>query len=259
MLDNSLKKSLREHGWSEIEKNDKNKYQTWRRIKDKVNRYTNDMRLLIRKLPYEKQEEILTKQNIDNLLAILFSNKLDKPRRVELASLLVRRGLFICKLNYLNSSEETPEIAKVTTEYLDRASKICEDISYKLTIDSLKLNADKEELTYLFNWNKVTQREKDRLLNFLIVETKEKIHELTNVGFNENKTELYGKLILADKDEDYYFVIKLHIVNNRAELMVKNNVGFDICSRQLSLKSINDEFYLYSIKKKYRMKKQRED
>ena len=58
MFKKSLRKKLLEHKWVDIMKDDSNPTQTWRRIRDQAIRGLDDLILLAKKLPEEKQQGI---------------------------------------------------------------------------------------------------------------------------------------------------------------------------------------------------------
>ena len=55
-----MRKRLIEHKWVDLVKKESNPYQTWTRVSGKAERALEDMVLLTRRLPNDKQELIFT-------------------------------------------------------------------------------------------------------------------------------------------------------------------------------------------------------
>ena len=151
MLSKSMRKKLFERNWLNIEKQDSNPSQFWRRLKDQSITAINDLILLANKLPEDKQREIFSPPRIEALLAQILdlgelglSNKDFNSRKSEIAARLVKRGIDLNVNQYVNSSIDTPSLIKPTLDHLRQTVSICDDISYNMKLK----NIEEEESKY---------------------------------------------------------------------------------------------------------------
>ena len=182
MLGKETRKKLTEQNWIDFIKQDSNPSQAWHRIRVKAHRALDDLTLLARKLPDDKQQEIF-----DNKIRDLFSAILGTPddyisrtwnipnlqspatdyRRTRLVAVLVNVALNWCIFQHRSLFTETPEQSKLTIEQLERSKKICDELAYKLHMTKLEDDAREENLFYLFEWHKIKGEHKGRFQEFL--------------------------------------------------------------------------------------------
>jgi hypothetical protein len=181
MFTKNLRKIILEHDWVDIMKRSSNTTQTWRRIRDEATRGLNDLTLLAKKLPDDKQQEIFDNKISDFLSAILGIDPtiglvehqpnlryLD-PRTTKLAAELANIALNFCIYQHEFLLKDMPTQLKLTTEQLLRSEKICDELAYKLRITKLEEDSREENLIYLFEWNELKRRgrHRDRFTDFL--------------------------------------------------------------------------------------------
>jgi hypothetical protein len=166
MLPKPTRRKLIEHNWIEIARKDSNPYQTLHRLQRKAITAINDLTLIAQRLPDEAQKEIFSYTNIKKLeSAILRDNELIGAnsstivdvRRIELAALLVRIGIWICIQQYQTKIEQDSDLNDLTINHLLRARDICNAISFKMRLPQVEEEAEKEGLIYLFNWNRIKE------------------------------------------------------------------------------------------------------
>lgn len=174
MLTQSTRKKISERNWLDIEKQDSNPSQLWRRLKDESIAAINDLILLANRLPDDRQREIFSPTRIDALIAQILdlgpfsqTHKDFNPRKSEIASRLVKRAIDLHINQYVNSSPETPSLNQPTIDHLKQAANICNDISYNMKLKNIHEKAEEGNYRYLFSWDNMYTREEVRLMSFV--------------------------------------------------------------------------------------------
>jgi hypothetical protein len=192
LLPKSTRKKLLEHNWEEIASKDSNPYQTLQRLRGKAIRAVNDLILIAQRLPDESQKEIFNYANIKKLVsAILKENELiagnstsiDNVRRIELAALLVRLGIMICIEQYQTKIEQDSILNDLTINHLLRARDICNAISFKIRLPQVEEEAEKEDLIYLFNWNRIEEVHESKVFELKGQDTKKFVRLLGDIYY----------------------------------------------------------------------------
>jgi hypothetical protein len=190
LLPKSTRKKLLEHNWEEIASRDSNPYQTLHRLRSMANRAINDLTLIAQRLPDEAQKDIFSYTNIKKLAsAILRENELIvgnsttivDVRRIELAALLVRVGIWICIEQYQTKIEQDSDLNDLTINHLLRARDICNAISFKMRLPQVEEEAEKEDLTYLFNWNRIKEVHESKVFELKGGDTRKFVRLLSDI------------------------------------------------------------------------------
>lgn len=262
-----MRSKIREHSWVEIEEEDSNPTQTWRRLRDQSIEAINDLILLAQKLPEDKQKEIFTVSMIDKFIhQILYLGGESppypdglNPRKAELAATFVRRGIDVNSNQYLQLNEDAPLLVKPTVDHLRQSISICNEISYKLKLRNVEEEAEKIKYRYLFSWKNMLGREKSRLLNFL----REKIGGDYYIEVFQDSIKRSDKTIgfkfgqRFEKEEVYgSFHITMSDSKNRADLTITDEVNGDVLEMDLLVKEApgDSDFRIY-VKRNDRIKK----
>ncbi len=151
----------------------------------------------------------------------LYGNISGQSRKVKIAALLVEHGIKMCKKEYAYMFQDIPDIVKLTSNQLDGATKICNDISYKSMTTSLEKEALEKDRVFLFNWNKILDRGKNRFDNFI----SKLIHEpikTTNLKYSKNKLTIIGGLEGYEKRSVPNFEIRLYPYEHKVSLIIQN-------------------------------------
>jgi hypothetical protein len=232
MLTDPMRKKIQEQSWSQIEEDDSNPTQTWRRLKDQSVEAINDLILLARKLPEDKQKEIFSPQIIDNFIRqILYLGERHpnsdsfNPRKAELAAMLVNRGIDVNSYQYLRLNEDTPSLVKTTVDQLEQCVSVCNDISYKLKLMSVEEEAEKTKYRYLFSWNNMIGREKRRLLKFITDRTGDDQIEIFHGSIKRSDKAIsfrFGQSIDGEEMEFGTFGIEIYNSNTSAKVMISH-------------------------------------
>jgi hypothetical protein len=191
MLPKLTRKKLIEHNWVEIARRDSNPYQTLHRLRNQAIRAVNDLNLIAQRLPDEEQKEIFSYTNIKKLVsAILRENELIvgnstaiDVRRIELAALLVRLGIRICIEQYQTKIEQDSILNDLTINHLLRARDICNAISFKMRLPQIEEEAEKEDLIYLFNWNRIEEVHESKVHEIKGQDTKKFVRLLGDIYY----------------------------------------------------------------------------
>ena len=167
MLTKDTHRRLKEHGWLEIEKKHSNPYVALNRFKHQATEAIDDLTLIAQKLPDATLKDIFNYTNIKKLTsAVLNDNELlvgdstttaDDVRRLQLATLLVEIGIQTCIEQYQSKIEQDSILNELTISHLSRAREICNAISFKVRLPHLEEEAEKRDLVYLFNWNRIKE------------------------------------------------------------------------------------------------------
>jgi hypothetical protein len=165
MLGKSTRKKLSEHNLLELLKKDPNPSQTLGRLRGQVVRAMRDSSLVARKVPKSTHAQVFNYTNVEDLVkAILEGNRSDKSddnsegfdgNIIHIAAMLVREGADYCVKQYTSKIESSSSLNRATIEKLNNACQICDAIAFRLHSPSMKFAAEKENLVYLFNWNRV--------------------------------------------------------------------------------------------------------
>lgn len=194
MLSKSMRKSLYERNWLDIENQESNPSQTWRRLKDRSIVAINDLILLANKLPEDKQREIFSPTRVEALIVqILYLGIYSRSqhdfnsRKSEIAARLIRRGIDLNVYQYVNSSPETSSLIEPTLDYLKKTVNICNDISYKIKLKNIHEEGEATEHRYLFSWNNMLTREESRLISFILSKTGDDFAQILNIKNEGNR------------------------------------------------------------------------
>lgn len=196
----------------------------WKRWKKQLNTEISDAVLLYQKIPLEKKNELYNLQTFRNLLDILLDDREINPVKIELAEYCVRKSiqLFIRELKLQNPS--TPALSNVINDYLEKASEICQDISYKEKRNQLGLKYSTENERYLFTWEYVSKREKRRLISYLSHVMNILVDDIKL--FQYHRQNIIKGTIKDIHDLSYNIEITRDIARQKAMLIVFNDDGF---------------------------------
>ena len=273
MLTSPMRKKIEEQSWLEIENEDSNPTQTWRRLRDQSIEAINDLILLAKKLPEDKQKEIFSPHIIDSFMRqILYLGERHpyqdsfNPRKAEVAAILVSRGIDVNSYQYLRLNEDTPSLVKATVDHLKQCVSVCNDISYKLKLRNIEEEAEELKYRYLFSWNNMLGKEKRKLLNFII----DKIDD-DQIEILQSTIKLSDKTITFDfgqkipdfgqpADESVQvsgsFFITINATNIGAEVNIFDETNGMIWEGNLLVKeSLDDHDFNIFIKRDYRTRK----
>src|SRR5437899_12349170 len=76
-------------------------------------------------------------------------------RRTALAETLVMLGTEVCMQQYKLLMKDTPYLAEPTMSHLRQSAAICRDIAYRSELTERDMEAEQQEIVYLFEWNKI--------------------------------------------------------------------------------------------------------
>jgi hypothetical protein len=275
MLEKPTRKKLLEHNWVDIMKRDTNPTQTWRRIRDQAIRGLNDLTLLAKKLPDDKQQEIFDNKVRDFFSAILRTDQIDTEfihtpnlqypahnyldhRRTRLAAILIKEALHWCIYQHNLLFRETPTQSKLIIEQLVRSEKICEELAYKLHMTKLEADSREENLIYLFAWDELIQgRHEERLAEFLRRVTRSVTLDIDDLKFTKDTITCNFTMDASDPGTAS---MKRNNENTSAILSIKDEIRNNVINFQLLIKNEQNIFHLYikdnlpSVKKKRRHK-----
>jgi hypothetical protein len=164
-----------QHDWLAIIRNERNPTQFWQRIRSQVDRAIDQLSLLAKKLPDDKQEQVFGYYNLKRLIISLlnkdnYADSVDETsdtRRTQLAALLVEEGIKLCIKKYELLLSETPALTGPTIEHLNKAIDICKDIAYKIDLNQRIFLEKEGKLTYLFDWNRIPGNDNNKLIEFI--------------------------------------------------------------------------------------------
>jgi hypothetical protein len=182
LLGKTLRRKLYEHKWVDIKNENSNPSQSLRRIKEAASTALRDLRLLSEKLPDKELHEIFTEPNVNGLILGLLklSPILARVRggekreldswRTQLSASLVEKCIHFCSNQYEVLEEESPSLAETNIGHLRQSIEICKQIANAVELRELKSRGIKNQLTYLFNWDKIPGSDEKRLKKFLVEE-----------------------------------------------------------------------------------------
>jgi hypothetical protein len=167
MLGKSTLKRLREHDLIELLRRDPNPSQTLGRLRSQVDRAIKESTLVAKKLPKRTHAQVFECTNVAELLkAILEGNPNDNSyddignfdgNVIHIAAMLVREGVEYCVKQYTTKIEQNSRLNRPTIERLNEACQVCDAIAFRIYSPSIETAAKKENLTYLFNWNNISE------------------------------------------------------------------------------------------------------
>jgi hypothetical protein len=226
-----MRRKLTEQNWSEIEKQDSNRTQTWRRIRDQSIRAISDLTLLARKIPEDKQDEIFGTKRIDELVISILRSRENYPspnvlsrRKAELAAVLVERSINMNIFHYQKLEQDTPSLIEPTINHLKQTISICDDVSYKLRLKNVEREAEIMKHRYLFSWNNMLGKEKNRLLDFILSKTANEPIQIIWSTLQHGNREIQFDFELGNElSKEIFqstFQIKLNNTNTSAEVNI---------------------------------------
>lgn len=224
MLGNRPKKYLREQNWLGLMKEYENPYDAWRKIRISVNNTIDEFPLLVN-LPKEKQEALFTHDNIKKILKCLTFIDVSHSKKIEIAAQLAIHGLMLCKREYQNLNKDIPDISRLTSEHLDLAIRICNDISYKSITNFLETSALEKNEIYLLNWHKVLDRDKTRLERFIITLIKKRC-EIFDLRYLRNKTIIEGSIKDPEQNGSRTFKLQIYPYEDKVVFRVNDVTAY---------------------------------
>jgi len=257
LLDKNQRKRLSRQEWADIIKQDSNSSQAWQRIRDKANTVINDLILLSTKLPEEKQREIFHDKNIHKLMRSVVSrpDKIDieqfNARRTSLAATLVWLGTLVCISQYRFLMQDTPDLGKAAISALDQSVAICRDIAYRTELMERDMEAEKQEMVYLFEWNKIsTTKYTRRFAEFIRKEVKYGLIDLGPIELSKRKN-IRGtfKETPFESEPSWSFIIELNDAKTTASFRVFDEDGNERARKILMVRKEYDDIVVYAKKK----------
>lgn len=214
----------------------------WNRWKNQLNTEINDAVLLYQKLPLQKKNELYNLQTFKKLLDILLDEGELNPTKIELADYCVRKSIKIFTKKFKSANPSTPALSSVINDYLDKASDICQDISYRERRSEMNRKFPVEDNRYLFTWDDVTKREKGRLTNYLSHVLNILVDEIKLIQYHRRNS-IKGT-IKDIHDLNYSIEITRDIARKKAKLIIQNNEGFSV-EKLFDMKPDNGKHLVY--------------
>lgn len=247
MFRKSLRKKLIERNWREIEKQESNPTQTWHRIRDQSVRAINDLTLLAKKLPEDKQKEIFSMKIIDDLVSTLLTagqnpspSYVLSSRKAELAAVLLERSINLIIFHYSRLERDTPSLIEPTVYHLKQSISICNDVSHKLRLKNVEEEAEQMEHRYLFSWNNMLGKEKNRLLDFILSKTANEPIQIIISTLKQKRREMQFSFELGDELSkeilNCTFQITLNNTNTSAKVIIFSNTHGVVWEGELLVK-----------------------
>jgi hypothetical protein len=264
MLGNALQKRLSTQNWVDIMKRDSNPTQRWHRIRKMANRAINHLILLGEKMPDEKQEEIFDDKKIFRLMrSILWKHDIDDiettfegisldARRTALAKTLVMLGTEVCIQQYKLLMKDTPNLAEPTISHLRQSAAICRDIAYRSELTERDMEAEKEGIDYLFEWNKIpTTNYTRRFAEFIRKEVKFVSIELGPIKLSEDGKNIMGTFRESpfESEPSSPFIVGLNDDKTTATFRAFDENGNERVRKNLMVKQEYDSIVVYAKKK----------
>jgi hypothetical protein len=254
-----MRKKLKEQNWESIMEEESNASQTWKRdIKDKVITVLSDLILLAHKLPNDKQEEIFTIQGVEKLIsALLFPREKDfdydqfDVRRTNIAALLVEKGLTKCISQYSKIIQPRQELNEDLITGLQKSSRICNVIALELQTQQLKLEqlqSKSNNLSYLFNWNKIQENFDNRFKQYLKADFNATWIEQSIINKSQDDKTI-SIIPKEDNNNSHSISITLADRKNKAILSVYGDYGHKRI-KHLIVKNTNGNSIVYVKKKR---------
>jgi hypothetical protein len=250
MLFKRTRKQFEKHNWVDIEKSVSNRSQKLRRIKNQSITGLEELALIAEKTPEGIQDGIFTSHKLEPLIIKILKlqsslshplsvNKID-ARRTLLCSMLINKCITFLKLQYGFLEKDSPALASIVLEQLDRAGIISNEIGNKVELLYLKGFAKKSKLEFLFDWNKVSKRD-EALLNYLYGEIGvyfdiETIEKKSASGVLDFK--------LVSEYDEVVASVKVSILSEDTARMVIVRDSTKI-EKELVLRKENDQLYVF--------------
>ncbi len=216
-----MRKKLLEHNWEKIEKQDSNHTQAWHRIRKQSITALDDLILLAQKLPEGKQGQIFSTKKIDRLVSCLLSMEGNhsssnylSSRKAELAALLVERGINVNVFHYSRLEQDIPSLIVPTVNHLKQSVSMCNDISYKIRLKNAEAEASEIKHEYLFSWNNMLGKEKNRLIDFIKSKTANEPVQIIWTTFKRESREIQFDFVLGNELSKEIRELVFHIILN---------------------------------------------
>jgi hypothetical protein len=264
MLGKLFRKRLLTQNWRDIMTQESNPTQSWHRIRDKANRMINDLILLGEKMPDEKQGEIFDEEKIFRLMrSILWKHDIDDientfegisldGRRTALSSLMVMVATEVCVEQYKLLMKDTPNLAEPTISHVRQSAAICRDIAYRSELMERDMDAEKQGLLYLFEWNKIsTTKYTPRIAEFIRKEVRFMYIELGPIEVSKDGKNIRGTFTDPpfDSESNWSFILDLNDTKTTATFRAFDKNGNERARKNLVVKHEHDSVVVYARKK----------
>ena len=263
MLGKPFRKRLLAQNWLNFMRQESNPTQTWHRIRDKANRAISDLILLGEKLPDEKQREIFNEKNVFGLMrSIIWKHDIDDiekrlegsydARRTALAKLLVMLGTGVCVDQYKLLMKDTPNLGEPTISQLNQSAAICSDIAYRSELMARDIEAEQQEIVYLFEWNKIlTTNYTRRFAEFIRKEVKFVSIELGPIKLSKDGKNIMGTFRESpfESEPSWSFIMNLNAAKTTATFRAFDENGNEVARKNLMIRREHDSIIGYAKKK----------
>jgi hypothetical protein len=175
------------------------------------------MVLLYQKLPKDKMNEIYNSRILSKFFDVLLDDENIDYVKIELANSCINKALRIIKKEILLQNKYTNSMARPLIEVMEKAQDISQDLKYKEEILYIRSLYSSDADRYLFSWNKVGNREKMRLVNY--------IHNVLDIPpfdfkFINSKGNPIKGTFKDEKELTYKFRISINYVKLEADLLI---------------------------------------
>lgn len=189
----------------------------WKRYKQQGKEAIDDTTLLYQKLPRDKRNELYNLKIFEKLFETLFDEGDIDYVKIELANFCINKALRIIKKEILLQNKYTKSMAHPLIEIMEKAQDISQDLKYKEEILYIRSLYSSEVDRYLFSWNKVGNREKMRLVNY--------IHDVLEIPpfdfkFINSKGNPIKGTFKDEKEFTYKFRISINYVKLEADFLI---------------------------------------
>jgi hypothetical protein len=159
-------------------------------------------------------------------------------RIVDLASHVVEIGALACINQHKLLFRDTKALGEPTINYLEKAIHICKDLSYQIEMMEQHKTESKNNLIYLFNWNRIAKRNTARLNRYLYKNTEIPIGKIKIRNVSPQK------ISFEIEDEDFSMKGNIKISDKTAVLELSTGKSV-IFTDKLVVKENNNELYVF--------------
>ncbi len=258
MFHKNLRKRFLEQNWVDIMKHESNSTQFARRIRDQANAAINDLIILSSKLPEEKLQEIFHNKNIDRLIKSVVSRHVSEDngrsdaRRISLAATLVSLGALECISKYSSLMYDTPHLGKPVISTLYQSVAICRDIAYRTELLERDMEAGKQGMIYLFDWNKIARTKyTSRFAGFVMEQVKFGAIDLGPIKLSKDRKSIRGTFKESPFESEFRcsFIIRLDDAKPTASFRAFDKNGNELCRKILFVRQEHDSIVVYAKEK----------
>lgn len=144
---------------------------------------------------------------------------------------------------------DTPDLSKPVTSTLYQSIAVCRDIAYRTELLERDMEAEKQGMIYLFEWNKIARTKYTRrFAGFVMEQVKFDDIDLGPIKLSKDRKSIRGTFKESSFESEFRcsFIIKLDDAKPTTIFRAFDENGNDLCSKILFVRQEHDSIVVYA-------------